>query len=233
MTSPHSPSTPPGQLVVIHDAPLKRASWARHGVRGFYLGPALLHYRSHICFVPKTGATRISDTLAHFPNLLFPFEDIVPDAEPLPDPTSSRPQPAFDGLDLVGKSFVDPDLGVCTVLSGAPSLFLQPLTGNLAPGPRLPPGWHPMLRYCTIAGNVETSTVTEVARWIRYQPPPLPDLALAPLPPPEPSHAHPVAARRQAANLRPVAAPVVPTPRPIEDKHESLIVFAMFQIRSL
>jgi hypothetical protein len=124
--SPHDfaaqPIHPPDQLVVIHDAPLKRASWARHGVRGFYLGPALSHYRSHICFVPKTGTTCISDSLAHFPDPLFPFEDIVPDAEPLPDPTSSRPHPAFDGLDLVDKSFVDPDLGVCTVISGAPCL---------------------------------------------------------------------------------------------------------------
>jgi ribosomal protein L9 len=64
----------------------------------------------------------ISDSLVHFPDPLFPFEDIVPDAEPLPDPTSSRPHPAFDGLDLVDKSFVDPDLGVCTVISGAPCL---------------------------------------------------------------------------------------------------------------
>jgi hypothetical protein len=171
---------------IIHDAPLKRASWARHGVRGFYLGPALSHYLCHICFVPKTGANRISDTLAHFPDPLFPFEDIVPDAEPLPDPTSSRPQPAFDGLDLVGKSFVDSDLGVGTVLSDAPPLFLQPLTGNLASGPRFPLGWHPTLRYRTVPGDVETSTVTEVARWIRDQPPPAPDLA--PLGHPAPSH---------------------------------------------
>ncbi len=188
---------------------MKRASWARHGVGGFYLDHALSHYRSHICFIPKTGATRISDPL-------FPFADIVPDAEPLPDPTSSRPQLAFDGLNLVGKSFVNPDFGVCTVLSGAPPIFLQPLTGNLASGPRLPPGWHSTLRYRTIAGDVETSTVTEVARWIRDQPPPAPDLdwlshlsarqhrltpTLVPL------------AVAPSTHLLPVAAPVAPTPR--------------------
>jgi hypothetical protein len=207
------PIHPPGQLVVIHDSPLKRASWARHGVRGFYLGPALSHYRSHNCFLPKTGATRISDSLAHFPDPLFPFEDIVPDAEPLPDPTSSRSHPAFDGLDLVGQSFVDPDLGVCTVVSGAPPLFLQPLTGNLATGPRLSPGWHPTLRYRTIGGDVETFTVTEVARWIRDQPTPAPAPVIAHLFPPEPTPPQPRASRRRAVTPRPVVAPVVPTPR--------------------
>ena len=41
--------------------------WARHGLSGFYLGPAILHYRSHHVFVTATSATRITDTVAWFP----------------------------------------------------------------------------------------------------------------------------------------------------------------------
>ena len=34
---------------------------------GFYLGPVILHYRSHHVFVTVTSATRITDTVAWFP----------------------------------------------------------------------------------------------------------------------------------------------------------------------
>jgi hypothetical protein len=77
------------------------------------------------CLCPKTGATRISDTLDYFPDHLFPFEDTA--SEPvLPEPTSSRPKRAFDGTDLVGKTFLDPDLGLCTVVVPAQPFFLAP-----------------------------------------------------------------------------------------------------------
>ena len=94
---------------------------------------------------PRQGPPAcISDTLDHFPDPLFPFED--PASDPvLPDPTSSRPNPAFDGTDLVGKTFLDPDLGLCTVVAPAQPLFLSPQTGNLQPDPLLSPGWHPTL----------------------------------------------------------------------------------------
>ena len=195
------PLHPPGQLVVVHDAPGKRPSWARHGVRGFYLSPAFSHYRSHVCFIPKTGATRISNTLDHFPDPLFPFEDVSPDAEPLPDPTSSRPAPAFDGLDLIARQFVDPDIGLCTVTRGASPVFLQPHTGNLTPGPRLSPGWHPCLQYRTPTDRLETSTVAEVARWVRDQPPPDPIASLPDTPTPA------------------LALPAHPTPPPAPVSH--------------
>ena len=51
--------------------------WASHGLSGFYLGPAILHYRSHHVFVTATSATRITDTVAWFPETY-----ITP---PLPD----------------------------------------------------------------------------------------------------------------------------------------------------
>ena len=39
------PIAPCGTLVLVWESPSTRASWAPHGVRGFYLGPALDHYR--------------------------------------------------------------------------------------------------------------------------------------------------------------------------------------------
>jgi hypothetical protein len=165
------PIHPAGQLVVSHDPPQQRASWALHGTRGFYLSPALSHYRSHVVFIPATLATRITNRLDFFPDLLFTFEDPTISAPP-PDPTSDRPSPTLDGSDLIGRSFVDPELGLCRVIGTGQPNFLQPHTGNLAPGLRLSPGWHPTLSYTSITGRVDHSTVTEVARWILEHPPP-------------------------------------------------------------
>ena len=68
---------PAGTAILIHEPPEARGSWASHGLLGFYLGPAILHYRSHHVFVTATSATRITDTVAW-----FPATDITP---PLPD----------------------------------------------------------------------------------------------------------------------------------------------------
>jgi hypothetical protein len=68
-----------------------------------------------------------------------------------------------------------------TIVNGAPSVFLQPHTGNLTPGPRLSLGWHPCLQYRTPTGRLERSTVSEVTRWVREQPPPEPTV-LPPVP---------------------------------------------------
>jgi hypothetical protein len=79
------PIHPPGQLVVAHDHPHVRASWARHGTRGFYLAPALNHYRSHRIFTPHSGATRVSNQLDFFPDPLLIFES-PPSSPPFPIP---------------------------------------------------------------------------------------------------------------------------------------------------
>jgi hypothetical protein len=62
------PIYPPGQLVVAHDAPLNRALWAKHGTRGFYLSPAVHHYRCHNVFLPLSNSYRVCQTLDHFPD---------------------------------------------------------------------------------------------------------------------------------------------------------------------
>ena len=105
------PLHPFGQLVVAHDSPGNRPSWAPHGQRGFYLGTSLPHYRCSSVYIVHTGATRTCDTLDHFPNPLFHFEQLpgTPLTSPLPP---SRPEPAAGGSDLVGRWFNDPDLGL-------------------------------------------------------------------------------------------------------------------------
>lgn len=62
-----SPMAPPGIKVLVHEKPGQRPSWASHGKLGFYVGPALQHYRCYTIWVKETKATRISDTIAWFP----------------------------------------------------------------------------------------------------------------------------------------------------------------------
>ena len=61
------PIAPLGMRVLVHENAADRATWAVHGVDGFYVGPAPETYRSFICYVPSTQAFRTSDTLAWFP----------------------------------------------------------------------------------------------------------------------------------------------------------------------
>ena len=61
------PIAPAGTAVLIHEAPETRGTWAGHGVPGFYLGPALSHYRSHNVYVTATRAPRVAETVAWFP----------------------------------------------------------------------------------------------------------------------------------------------------------------------
>jgi len=63
-----TPLGPPGTKVIIHEKPTIRGTWAPHGVEGWYLGPAMDHYRSYHVYVPSTNSTRIADTLAWFPS---------------------------------------------------------------------------------------------------------------------------------------------------------------------
>ena len=62
------PIAPAGTRILIHDKPTFRSSWAPHGVPGYYLGPALQHYRSYRVWSSTTKAIRITDTVAWFPH---------------------------------------------------------------------------------------------------------------------------------------------------------------------
>lgn len=79
-----TPIAPPGLPIVCHEKPkTQRSSWAPHGLDGFYLGPALQHYRCYKVWIKSTRSTRITDTLAwhpaphhHLPGA-SPIDDII------------------------------------------------------------------------------------------------------------------------------------------------------------
>lgn len=61
-----TPMAPPGTRIIAHDKPNTRPSWAPHGSHGWYLGPAMNHYRCYRVFIEKTASERISDTVQFF-----------------------------------------------------------------------------------------------------------------------------------------------------------------------
>jgi len=61
------PIAPAGCKVIIHDRRSERKSWDNHGTNGFYVSQAPRHYRNFTCYIPSTGATRISDTVEFYP----------------------------------------------------------------------------------------------------------------------------------------------------------------------
>ena len=67
------PIVPLGMRIVLHEKPPQRGTWSPHGVEGFYLGPALEHYRCYRGWVIKTQRERVVDTVAWHPqNVMMP-----------------------------------------------------------------------------------------------------------------------------------------------------------------
>jgi hypothetical protein len=65
-----TPLAPPGTRAIAHEKTDQRASWDPPGVDGYYLGPALDHYRCYQVHVTKKNGTRIVDTVEFFPSKL-------------------------------------------------------------------------------------------------------------------------------------------------------------------
>ena len=59
---------PIGTKVALHEKPSQHLSWDPHGTEGWYLGPALEHYRCYRLFVNKSKAERVTDTLKVYPH---------------------------------------------------------------------------------------------------------------------------------------------------------------------
>jgi hypothetical protein len=53
--------------ILVHDKPDERPSWAPHGSKGYYLGPALKHHKSWRTFIVATQKCRNTDSVAWFP----------------------------------------------------------------------------------------------------------------------------------------------------------------------
>jgi hypothetical protein len=58
-----TPMAPLGTRVIEHEKPYQRASWDAYGVDGYYLGPALDHYRCYQVYIKKTKGMGIVDTV--------------------------------------------------------------------------------------------------------------------------------------------------------------------------
>jgi hypothetical protein len=182
----------------------------------------------------KTAAMRISDTLSHFPDPLFHFEDPTNPPQPIPG-TASRPSPTADGSDLIGMWFNEPDEGVCQVISVAPHYNLLPETGNHDPtGPTLAPGYHFCLHYRRASGAIEFATAEEIAMWVDRYPftvlsatttPPAAGSAggtLYLLPPPSPTY--PIVLKPCDADINEsVAWQACPDAEPTDELHDLLL----------
>ena len=49
-----TPLDPPGTHIIVHEKPKVRVIWEVHGVKGWYLGPSMEHYRCHNVYITKT-----------------------------------------------------------------------------------------------------------------------------------------------------------------------------------
>jgi hypothetical protein len=63
-----APLAPPGTIIIAHETPGKRKTWAPHGQDGWYIGPALEHYRCYTVYITKTRSSRVVETVEFFPH---------------------------------------------------------------------------------------------------------------------------------------------------------------------
>ena len=63
-----TPLAPPGTKVQVFESPTTRKTWAPHSSNGFYIGPAMQHYRCYKCYIPATRGERIARTVHFLPH---------------------------------------------------------------------------------------------------------------------------------------------------------------------
>jgi hypothetical protein len=69
-----APIAPPGTRIIAHETPGRRRTWAPHGQDGWYIGPALEHYRCYTVYITKTRSNRIVEKVDFFPEkITLPF----------------------------------------------------------------------------------------------------------------------------------------------------------------
>jgi hypothetical protein len=98
MISTDSPMAPSGTRLIAHETPNRRRTWAPHGQDGWYIGPALEHYRCYTVYITKTRGERVVETVDFFPEtftLPFPSpQDLATKAATELTHALLHPQPA-------------------------------------------------------------------------------------------------------------------------------------------
>jgi hypothetical protein len=93
-----APIVPPGTRIIAHETPSRRRTWAPHGKDGWYIGPALEHYRCYTVYITKTRTKRIVETVELFPEkITLPFpssQDLATQAAADLTRALLHPQPA-------------------------------------------------------------------------------------------------------------------------------------------
>jgi hypothetical protein len=93
-----APMTPPGTRIITHETPSRRRTWAPHGQDGWYIGPALEHYRCYTVYITTTRGNIIVETVDFFPGkftLPFPSsQDLATQAATDLTHALLHPQPA-------------------------------------------------------------------------------------------------------------------------------------------
>jgi hypothetical protein len=64
-----APMAPPGKRIIAHETPNRRRTWAPHGQDGWYIGPALKHYRCYTVYITKTRGERVVEKVDFFPKI--------------------------------------------------------------------------------------------------------------------------------------------------------------------
>ena len=71
-----TPLAPLWTKVVANIDPQIRGSWELNGEVGWYVGPAMDHYRCVLCYFARTRTTRVCDTIKFFPHKI-PFLEVT------------------------------------------------------------------------------------------------------------------------------------------------------------
>jgi hypothetical protein len=142
------------------------------------VGPALHHFRAFKIWVPQTSALRISATVWWFFSTFLPDGNLLnlQDQNVSFPPTRDRPHPQPNGSDLLGRFFLEHDLGVCCITRLGPVTQKQmPSRAQLHAHSNcdkpIAIGAHHTLYYRCVQSKEEFySSVDEIVQWISTGP---------------------------------------------------------------
>ncbi len=166
-----TPIDPAGSKVLTWNPPDKRGSWADHGIEGIYVGPALDHFRAFRIWVPQTSVMRVSSTVWWFFPTFLPDDNLLTLQDPAISypPTRERPHPQSNGADLLGRVFVEPELGACCITRLGPVAQKQMSSRaqkRVITDKAIAIGLHHTLHYqCIQTGEEYYSSVDEILQW--------------------------------------------------------------------